>query len=337
MAKQDQYLHIAQQKYRVIETEILTAQVNLDASNPRISYMADLAGKAPKTNIDIAALLLEDNDIRRLYSDIKQQEGLHDPILVNNDNMIIEGNSRAACYLTLQARDKSVKGRWDKIPCRFLLDQMPADKVAVLQARYHVLGKNAWRAYAQAEHFYLLQTKHGKTSKEIHDETGMHEKTIDDMINTCKTMKAHAFGAGKKSSTDQAVRKYSYFFEFQKDSDPTVVEFRKKKENREQFATWVDEGKFEKGADVRQLPSILSDSCVRAAFESKGIGGAKPVLSKVDPTSDSALYRKIKNLNTALRTNFSREVAEIKENSPRRKLLEALSSTIEKMIEASRK
>src|SRR6185312_9654847 len=326
------YLQISHDRYRTREISTPLKKINLDPENPRIRYLAELNGVNPKTNKELAALLLKDPDIKKLYTDIKHHGGLQEPIVVNKDGVVIEGNSRVACYLTLQDNDKEAKGKWDRILCRQLEDQLPPDRVAVLQARYHVLGKNQWRAYAKAAHFHTLHKKLGKSTHEIHKETGLHEKTIKDMIATIDMMKSHSFGDGKKSSTDQAVSKYSYFFELQKSKNDEMVEFRKKPQNRKKFAKWVDEGKFGQGADVRKLPTLLKNAAALTAFETSGIESAQPIISKVDPAAESQVYKKVQALNSKLRAHYTKEVGEAQKSPQRLKLLRELADLLQKII-----
>ena len=327
-----QDMHVAGRTFEVETKDLALTDIKLDPQNPRIRYMAETKGIAPKTNEAIRDLLLEDDDIRRLYSDIKREDGLHDPILVNKDGTIIEGNSRAACYLKLYGNGNGGRKR---IPARVLRTQMSEKDVAALQAHYHIKGKNKWDAYAKAEHFFRMSEDHKMTPEDIHKTTGMHKKSIEDMIESYRMMRANAFGKGKKNSPDMAVRTYSYFNEFQKSGNEVVKEFRAKKANREWFAKMVDEGRFEKGSDVRKLPAILKSKQAMRAFEQGGIKAANPIIGQVDPTSDSARYRKIKKLTEELNEDFSPEAEHIKNNPKCGKLLEDLGKMITNLLAAA--
>lgn len=327
-----QPMTVAGQTFETDTTAVDLTKIKLDPHNPRIRYLAETKGIAPKTNKEISALLLEDQDIRHLYNDIKREKGLHDPILVNKDGTIIEGNSRAACYLTLQLKDKSANGRWDEIPARVLCVQMSAEKVSTLQAYYHIRRKNNWAAYAQAEHFYRMHTDHNLTPEQIHDNTGMQVKNIRDMIESYRMMRTHAFGKGKKQSPELAVKKYSYYLEFQKSGNDQVKEFRAKKGGREQFAKWVDEEKFTRGAEVRKLGEILKSKEAQKAFESGGIKAASPIVTRMDPSLESGIYRQIKKLNQKLNKDYVKEVTRVRENPKCGKLLEDLNKLIQGVL-----
>ncbi len=331
-----QEMHVAGQTFEVETADLPIEKIKLDPSNPRIRYLAETKGLSPKTNEAIRDLLLEDNDIRRLYNEIKDEKGLHDPILVNKDGVIIEGNSRAACYLTLHDKSKGANG-WKKIPARILRSQMPPKDVATLQAHYHIKGKNKWDAYAKAEHFFRMTEDHKMTPEDIHKATGMHKKTIEDMIASYRMMRDHAFGKGKKHSPDLAVRKYSYFYEFQKTANEAVTALRAKKTGREWFAKMVDDGRFEKGAQVRKLPAILKSKQAMNAFEQGGIKAANPIIEQVDPTSDSALYRQIKNLSDKLNDDYMKEVEHVKNNAKCAKLLEDLNKVVKGVLDDAKR
>lgn len=333
-SEEQDFIVISQQKYKVRNASVTTKSLKLDPDNPRIRYLADLKGIQTTTPEKIVDLLLEDDDIKELYTDIKRQGGLQEPIVVNKDLTIIEGNSRAACYRMLLGKDKA--GDWKNIRCRIFTEQLPPDKVAALQARYHVRGKNEWRAFAQAEHYYRMHTKFGKSPREIHEETNMHEKTISNMIAAYKMMRIHLLDGKKGAASHGLIKKYSYFYEMQKTGDSTVAQFRKSPRNQKLFAQWVDTGKFERGADVRKLSTILKSPDARAKFESSGISAARPVIGKLNPAAESALYRKIEKLNQELRQNFSAETKGMNSVPARRHLIEALSKTLIKMLEMPR-
>lgn len=335
--KMKQPMTVAGQTFETDTTAISLTKVKLDPHNPRIRYLAETKGISPKTNKEICELLLQDDDIKRLYSDIKREKGLHDPILVNKDGTIIEGNSRTACYLTLQQKDKTANGRWDVIPARVLCDQMSAEKVSTLQAYYHIRRKNNWAAYAQAEHFFRMNKDHGLTPEQIHENTGMQEKNIRDMIESYRMMRDHAFGNGKKLSPELAVTKYSYFLELQKSGNPLVKEFRAKKTNREQFAKWVDDQKFERGAEVRKLGGILKSKEAQRAFEDGGMKAAGPVVNRIDPTLESGVYRQVKKLSQKLNKDYVKEITRVRENPKCATLLEDLNKLIQGVLTGAKR
>ena len=336
-AKLKQPMTVAGKTFDTDSTPIPLTKIKLDPHNPRIRYLAETKGIAPKTNEEICKLLLQDNDIKLLYSNIKSEKGLHDPILVNKDGTIIEGNSRAACYLTLQKLDKGANGRWDEIPARVLCDQMSPEKVAALQAYYHIRRKNNWAAYAQAEHFYRMSKDHNLTPAQIHESTGMQKKTIEDMIESYRMMRDHAFGDGKKHTPELVVRKYSYYFEFQKSSNSLVKEFRDKKGGREQFAKWVDAEKFDRGADVRKLAGILKNKEAKKAFDNGGMKAASPIVSRVDPASESGTYRQVKKLTHKLSKDYVKEITHARENPKCARLLEDLNKLIQGVLSGAKR
>lgn len=338
MASNGQVMYVAGREFEVELTRVPTKSVKLDPLNPRIRYLADTKGISPKTNEDICKLLLDDDqDVRRLYHDIQRDGGLHEPILVNNDNLIIEGNSRAACILKLFDKNPKPSSPWSSIPARLLRTQMSAQDVAALQAYYHVRMKNKWVPFAQAAHIYRMNHEHGMSPEEIHQATGMHVKTIETMIGSYRAMKKFSFVSPKKSGSEEVVRKYSYVHEMMKSSDPTMVEFRKKEGNVKKFVKWVNTGQFNRGEDVRKLPTILKNAQAKKAFEEGGIKKAEHIVKKIDPSADSQKFRLVKKLDGLLGKHFLKQVEEVRSNPACGKMLGHLAETIEKILRAAAK
>lgn len=315
-------------------TNLPTSSLQLDPQNPRIRYTAEIKGLNPKTNKEIRQLLLQDDDIRQLLADIKRVGYIHDPILVNKDGTIIEGNSRAACYMELLERDGK-SGRWNSIPANVLLEQMPPDEVAVLQAYYHVRMKNKWATYAKAAHIYELIKTHGKTVDQIRVALNMQAKTVEDMMRAYETMKKHSFDKEAKKDPEKTIRTFSGVLEFEK--RPDLAEFREKESDRKKFIGWIKDGKFDRLEDVRKLGPTLRNPKARAAFEKGGMSAAKPILRKTAPSAELRQYSLVGRITAHFNKRFTQEVNLIRENDACTRMLKDLVGTIEKVLAAAKK
>src|SRR5213075_1090824 len=99
---------------------------------------------------DLMALIKEQPGYDEIQKAVRKAGGLHDPIVVSHDGLVIEGNTRTAAVKTLHAGNPS-DARWHSIPVARLPKTVPERSIAMLMASYHVAGKTVWRPYAQAD------------------------------------------------------------------------------------------------------------------------------------------------------------------------------------------
>jgi hypothetical protein len=95
----------------------------------------------------------------------------------------------------------------------------------------------------------------------------------------------------------EGMKRYSYVEEINKNKK--LEEVRKTPEGKKYLIKAVLDGKFERGADVRDLPKILANPKAKEAFDKKGHAAAIKVLAKKDPTIEFPL---LKHLQKAAET-----------------------------------
>ena len=119
----------------------------LSPRNPRIRRL--LRRNPTPTAEEIQKFLLEEDGVADLQRQIRDNGGLVDPIIVDDNYEVIEGNCRLAIYMKL--RDgRPHETQWKTISAYVLTGKVTTRQVLILQAIYHVhSNKIKWGAYEQ--------------------------------------------------------------------------------------------------------------------------------------------------------------------------------------------
>jgi len=103
--------------------------------------------------------LREEDGVDDLQRQIRDNGGLVDPIIVDQNYEVIEGNCRTAIYMKLHA-GRPDDARWTKIPAFVLTKDMTEREILIRQAIYHVhSNKIKWGAYEQQVHLQQMRNK----------------------------------------------------------------------------------------------------------------------------------------------------------------------------------
>lgn len=302
--------------------------IRLDAANPRIQHAVKQRAKnGALTQEQICSLVLEQPGVSDLFKTIRDNGGLIEPIYVRQDGRVIEGNCRAASFLRLNKTNKNDK-RWQAIPA-FLVPNITERQVAVLQGNFHVAGKNKWRAYEKAGHLHTMHSKLKMADKAIASALGMQERVVTRLLEAYKVMSEKVLPRMKGNGLD----KWSHVEEFFKNKE--LEAFRGKSQNIDKFVDLVVTEKVKHGADVRKLPAILKHSPAAKVLQKKGVEKAISVVGRHDPTADSPVFRKVKELTKLLRALAANELRRLREEKKAQQLLRELSIAVNDVSKTS--
>lgn len=143
-------------RLRGVDVPTVTKELNYQelkfyVDNPRIYSFVRMDGHTPD-QAQILERLQGLEHVRELVQDIRANEGLIDPIIVRDGDMVVlEGNSRLAAYHYLAGQDAL---RWSKVRCTLLPADIDEKLVYALLAQYHVKGKKDWAPYEKAGFIY---------------------------------------------------------------------------------------------------------------------------------------------------------------------------------------
>ncbi len=243
--------------------------VKLDADNPRIRYLVKSHNLKNPSQDQLFGLLWEVSGVQSLMTKIRNNKGAIDPILVTQDDIVIEGNCRLACYRHL---NKGKDGAHFKTIDVYRLPKITQLEIDILLSKYHVSGKISWRSYAQAGQIHKLKHDHNLKVEQITATTGIREKDVRDLLKTYEIMTGHVLpnSPGKKG-----LRKFSHIYEYVKNPDPDLVAYRKGTYNDKEFAKLVTDGKIKRGSDVRKFPDVLRDAQALKTLKRENDGGKK--------------------------------------------------------------
>ena len=236
--------------------------IRLDADNPRIRYLVKSHGYQNPSQEQLKDLLWQIGAVQELMRKIRNNKGAIDPILLNADGTVVEGNCRVACYRHLG---------WKEIEALHL-PKISQREIDILLSKYHVSGKINWRTYEQAGQIYKLKHDHKMDIAEIHRVIGISEEEVRHLHKTYEIMTDKLL---PKVSGNKGLKKFSYIYEAVK--NPALDNWLATSKHEDELVKWVADGKLKKGADVRALPKILKNPAAIKTLRGEKDGGKKAV------------------------------------------------------------
>jgi hypothetical protein len=302
----------------------------LDPNNPRIQHAVrqKTNGGTPLTKEQLRDLILDQPGVSDLFKAIRDNGGLIEPIHVRPDGRVIEGNCRAASTMRLHGTNKA-DVRWRSVPV-YMVPKITERQVAVLQGQFHVAGKNKWRAYEKAGHLHTMHTDLKMSIPAIARALGMQERVVTRLLAAYKTMREKVLPRIKGG---RGLDRWSHVEEFYKNKD--LEEYRKSESNIDEFVSLVVDKKVKHGAQVRDLSKILKHERATKVLKKSGFKEAVAVVGKSDPTADSIVFRKVKDLTELLRSLASIELQRVRQERKPQQLLRELSAAIKNIAKAA--
>lgn len=317
--------------------EIPIDRLKLDVGNVRLLHEP---GK--KDEEEAQKLILDDPKTYELCDQILAAKNVLEPLIVDTDNKVIEGNRRLVCLRILdkQASAGELEGvskdQFKKVKCRVVPSTVNKKTVDLYLSTIHVGKKLPWKLFNRAKHLYRLMVVHGMTFNEIAENTGTSRAQISRSLKAYSLVMSYArrYPDDKK----EWVHKFTYFDELLKRKD--LKDLREEEGFLDKFAEWVHEGKFEDVRGVRELNAVWNDPAAKRAFENEDLKAARKVIERDRPEFTDPNFKLIRNIIDFLRSAPREDLDAIAASASKLKLLNSLEAEIKNLIielEARRK
>jgi hypothetical protein len=303
--------------------------LRLNPENPRIRFLLKHSG-GKKDQKSLMELIKVQPGYDKIQKAIRKANGLHDPIVISHDGLVIEGNNRTTAVATLHNGTKQDK-RWQTVPVMRLPRNIDDKTMALLMAGYHIGGKTRWRAYAQAEHIYTMVKVHKASITQIADEARMSELEVQQYLDAFDYLVNEVLPHAKNGNgTDILESKWSHALEFIKTKKN--AEHRKNPSTRKVVAKLIAEDKI-KGAEVRKLDEVFSNRKAKAELKKSGFKAASKALADDDPTAGSKVLRQVRAMTTTLDKMGQSDIALLKKSAPARKIMKELRDAVDNVAD----
>jgi hypothetical protein len=298
------------------------SDLRLNPDNARIQFLASGLGEELKES-KLEELLWEIDDVRKLMSAIKRNGGLVERIIVAADGTVIEGNCRTVVYRKLRNLEPD-EPRWQRIPARVLPGEITQQQIDILLGELHIAGKNKWTPFEKAGYVYRMQKVFGWSQGALAEHLRTSKSAVNQMVRAYALMKERFLPAYQDQVKDPD-QKYSYFLEFYKKMGDRAEEYDGP------FVNWVGIGKLTKGAQVRDLPAIVSNKSALEALEKDGHEAAMNVLAVEDPARTSKLFATMDRLIRELQAARADEINSLRvgDISKQRKVRELYQAVLD--------
>jgi hypothetical protein len=264
--------------------QVSLSKLKLDPRNVRLVYR-DL-----KKDADLQEALWKEPKVREWYVQIREEGGISEPLAIDSNYLVREGNERLICLrkLSKEAHDGELpefsKDHFDSVPCQILPPNVQERDIAIWLTRIHVRGKHRWESYNKARMIYELWYKHHFSYEEIRKRVGLSKKTVQNMMTSYREVSNyHELYA----DDEDWFRKYSYFYEVFKSTE--LRNWGKRGENMKLFADWVYVGKFARGEDVRKLKKLMLDQELFDEFKKANVTRAREILAGYETMGSKSL------------------------------------------------
>ncbi|MFH1978550.1 MAG: hypothetical protein ABIJ92_04450 [Candidatus Aenigmatarchaeota archaeon] len=316
------------EKAEIVKRKIKDLQ--LDPENVRFSHIPQIH----KSTKNIEEIMKEDDGIFDLYDQILSSNGIIEPIVIDSNNMVIEGNRRLTCLRLLD--DQAKKGELDdegisrtqfeEVQCR-LLPKIDDETRDLFLATIHVKGKKPWKRFNKAKHIYRLNRMHKISYDEIARLLGMGKATVQRNVSVyVEVSKYHT----RFSDDKEWFKKFMLYEQFFMRKD--LRDFREDQENINIFAKWVYSGKFQNHKDIRRLYEVLNDEDSKNEFEKTNMENAIKTLETKNPELVDADFKKINDTISVLQEISRAKLNDIVSNPEKIKLLNSLEHELKNLL-----
>jgi len=251
---------------------IPTNEISFDTENPRIKIALEKYGDAlTEARIRFALKTASEgssstSSYRALKDSIRAAQGISTPIQVwkkSRGYICVDGNTRLAVYHELN--NENTPGDWTKIKCIELINPTQAD-IENIRVTTHLVGTREWPAYEKARYLHHLRNEEFFDYDELITRCGGNKAEIIRQIDAFHDMNEYY----RDVVSDDAfkVDRFSGFVELQRDKIKQSI-YNSGFELSD-FGEWIRDGKIFRLADVRKLPTILTDEEATKAFVTGG-------------------------------------------------------------------
>jgi hypothetical protein len=312
---------------------ILVKDIMFDSENPRISLAVDShvveKNMAPTQEL-VEYILRSMPGYDKLKESIKEGGGALNPIWVieeDNKYVVVEGNTRLRIYLDLQVEDPD---EFSYINCFIFPKGLSYHEKDYIRLVSHLRGTNEWDAYERAKYLYKLSENELYPISELTKVTKLSQSEIKSDLEAYKLMDSQF----KKIYKNQPnlIYKFSYFKEYFKNSK-LKSKMKELKYSDLDFCKWVAKDKIPRAIDVRELPTVLSETESRKMFIDKGLEQARELIKKLSPEKSEKIFIEMKDLTERIKKLPFSEIQEIRELKSKNKVAKELCVELEKVLE----
>lgn len=324
-------LSLAGKSTDVSHEDVRIETLRLNPENPRIRFMLSKSN-GNRDQASLMALIRAQPGYDEIHKSIRKADGLHDPIIISHDGLVVEGNTRTTAVKALHDGAKQDK-RWLTVPVMRLPRNVDEKGMGLLMAAYHIGGKNRWRAFAQAEHIHTLVHTHKVAVATIADEARMSEGKIQQYLDAFDFLVDEVLPeADEGNVTEILEKKWSHALEFIA-GKPNAAH-RSSKSTRKEVAKLIATTKI-KGAEVRNIGAILSNPKAKTELKKSGLAGAKKVLAADDPVADSKFLRQVQAMTATLENLKGGDIELLRKHAAARKIVKELKGAVENVIDVA--
>ncbi|MCK1539816.1 MULTISPECIES: hypothetical protein [unclassified Bradyrhizobium] len=321
-------LSLAGKSTEVTHEDVGIETLHLNPENPRIRFLLDRT-KGKKDQASLMALIRAQPGYDNIHKSIRKADGLHDPIIISHDGLVVEGNTRTTAVKALHEGAKQDK-RWLTVPVMRLPRNVDERGMGLLMTAYHIGGKNNWRAFAQAEHIHTLVTRYNVPLSTIADEARMNEGKVQQYLDAFKFLVDEVLPEADESKVTEILeKKWSHALEFVKGK--ANAPHRSNKSTRKEVAKLIATTRI-KGVEVRNIGAILSNPKAKTELKKSGLAGAKKVMAAHDPVADSRILRDVQALTVALEDLGGEDLDVLLKHAAARKVVRELKDAVETVL-----
>jgi len=298
-----------------------------DKQNLRLAHFGNLSEK----NLENTLWGFFHLDV--LYEDIRER-GLQEPlILYPEGNIVLEGNRRLAVLRRLaveaeDTKDPVLKQFYNyKVPCFRVRKNTPDEDIEAYLTSIHVARKEPWEKYNRAKMLHKLYHKRKCSYETVARIAEISRGTAKREIVTFEYLNNYS----KKYKDPDWIKKYYHIWEFMA---PKISKYRVNEQNIQIFLNSLSRGIFRTSKDVREYVqeiSLLGET--HSKITQQAIKEKLEEINRYRPTFKSPIYDKITSIIKILKNFPESEIEKAISDSERRKFLEVLADTSDKLLE----
>ncbi len=203
MTEEQPYINILDQKIEYRDERRSIFALSFYGKNPRVlsklMRAKKLYGTPDEKQLAIEEGMRTEASVRALLKTIVQHGGISEPLIIQENGEVLEGNSRLAALRILY--QKNPKEKYITAPCKVVL--FDENEIDAFLHQQHVDGKVQWSAYDKAYSAYHRVEIDEVPIEEYAKRTSNTEKEISKQIEIISLMQSE--GVGDKTE------RYSYY------------------------------------------------------------------------------------------------------------------------------
>lgn len=304
-------------------------QLKLDPHNVRFKHEDRIL-----SDKEIEDRIWKENDTKDLYRSVLATCGIEEPLYIDSDDVVREGNRRLVVLrkLSEKAHKKELgdlpEDTFDIVDCQQLPSDIEQMDINVFFATVHVSGRKEWDAINKAAHIFDMHERDGLSYDKIREYIGGTKATL---IRYVKAYQATKDYLAKYKSDRVGIRRFSYFDELFK--KPALRQWlNDDTDAMNNFIEWLSTDKFRQSNQVRRLPDVLMNDEALKTLKTGNMDEALRILADYDPTLDSRTFKLVDNTIEALRDMPRHELLELSKKKNKQRLLQMLHDEVEDIL-----